>query len=151
MPLATMMAMREPTPSPRRRRTINCAALEARSGLPAGRRRQARLRVRLPARLETRADILQAILADLSQCGGRVLTDAKLLRGDEVLLDWAGFEAFGEVVWCDHNQCGIAFVEPIPGETILATRKINDAAQLPDDRAMLRQIAAQWADGSRRL
>ncbi|MCJ2181761.1 PilZ domain-containing protein [Novosphingobium sp. 1949] len=139
-----------------RRRTISRQAIEqaqahaAADGQPS-RRRQSRLRVRLPATLETRAESHQAILADLSTTGARVLSDARLPAGCEVVLAWAGYEAFGEVIWCQHNQCGIAFVETIRQDTVFATRAINDASQLPDDRALLKKIAAQWVQGSRRL
>ncbi|GAM05455.1 PilZ domain-containing protein [Novosphingobium sp. MBES04] len=145
--------MRETDPSDChvRRRTISRAALENRPEVPSGRRSQSRLRVRLPARIETLAEDFQVILADLSGNGARFLTDARLPPGSEVVLAWGRHEAFGEVVWCAHNQCGLAFVEPLDRRVLLDTRALNDAAQLPDDRAMLKQIASQWVRGVRRL
>lgn len=101
--------------------------------------------------IESRSEQVQGILADLSLQGARILSNGAFTQGMEVLIRWIDQVAFGEVKWSQHNQCGIAFVEPLALDVILRTRAINDASQLPDDRAMLKQIAAQWVQGSRRL
>ncbi|MBT0670866.1 PilZ domain-containing protein [Novosphingobium profundi] len=134
-----------------RRRPIRPADAANGPAVPGGRRRHSRLRVRLPARMESRCSDHQVILSDIALWGARVLTDATLARGTEVVLAWSTFEAFGEVVWCSQQQCGISFVEPITAQDLLTTRAINDAARLPDERTLIRQIASQWVQGIRRL
>jgi len=119
--------------------------------LPTGRRRRSRLRVRLPARLVTRTETRSVILSDLSLTGARVLTGSGLSPGCEAVLEWQGHEAFGEIVWHFGNACGLHFFDPLDEEALLATRAMDDAARLPQDRELLRQIARQWVEGSTRL
>lgn len=135
-------------PFPARRRHICVARCAEPSITGSGRRKLARLRVRLAARISTLCETRQTILADLSQRGARVLTEARFEPGCEVLLEWGEHEALGEVVWCNLNQCGIAFVEPIDEATLIATRQLNDAARLPREREVLRRIARRWASGT---
>ncbi len=130
---------------------INRAALEGPVETLSGRRRRSRLRVRLAAQLATRSEAHQAILADISLDGARIQTEVPIVPGTEILIEWAGFEAFGDVVWCKDGQCGIVFEEPIARPILLATRAVHDAARLPDDRNLLRRIASQWVRGNRRL
>lgn len=120
-------------------------------GADRGRRGRSRLRVRLPARLVTRTLTKQVILADLSLTGAKVATDAELKLGTEVVLEWGKFEAFGEVVWCRGQFCGIAFFDPIAQGVLLATRDLDDTSHLPRDRDMLREVAQGWVKGGTRL
>ncbi len=117
----------------------------------AGRRSRSRLRVRLPARVITRTQTGQAILADLSLTGAKVSTDAELKLGGEVVLEWGRFEAFGEVVWIRGQYCGISFFDMIEPAVLIATRDLDDRSHLPRDRDMLREVAQGWVKGGTRL
>lgn len=117
----------------------------------AGRRGRSRLRVRLPARVVTRTQTGQAILADLSLTGAKISTDAELKLGGEVVLEWGKFEAFGEVVWVRGQYYGISFIDMIAPAVLIATRDLDDAAHLPRDRDMLREVAQSWVKGGTRL
>ncbi|CCA94060.1 conserved hypothetical protein [Novosphingobium sp. PP1Y] len=116
-----------------------------------GRREQSRLRVRLPVRLETRSVTCRAILIDLSSSGARLALENLPRVGTEALILWDKYEAFGEVVWAEGVQCGIAFFDPLPGDVVLKTRELDDAAHLPQDKELLRQVARQWVEGTTRL
>lgn len=116
-----------------------------------GRRGNGRLRVRLPARLVTRTDTWHVILSDLSMRGARVITGRRMEPGQEAVLEWSGFDAFGEVVWCDGERCGLSFLDPIEEPTLIATRDLDDLSRLPRDRELLRQVARNWVDGTVRL
>lgn len=119
--------------------------------LHAGRRKRSRLRVRLPARLVTRSDTQSVILCDLSLNGAQVTTRDPLRLGSEAVLEWGKFEAFGEVVWCEGNRCGLSFFDPITTQELMATRDIDTVAHLPQDRELVRQTARQWVEGQGRL
>jgi len=118
---------------------------------PTGRRRRSRLRVRLPARVITLSETHNAILFDLSLLGAKARIGAPVRVGGDVVLEWNGHEAFGEVVWCQQGFCGIAFFEAISPDLLLATREYNETAQLPQDREIVRQTARQWVEGTTRL
>lgn len=116
-----------------------------------GRRNRSRLHIRLPAKMETRAENLRVVMIDLSTTGARVLLQDLPQSGTEVVLYWDKYEAFGEVVWAEGVHCGISFFDPIPEETVLATREFDDAARLPKDKELLRQAARHWVEGTTRL
>lgn len=119
--------------------------------LHAGRRKRSRLRVRLPARLVTRCDTQSVVLCDLSLHGAQVTTKNPLKLGSEAVLEWSGFEAFGEVVWCSGDRCGLSFFDDITPQMLLDTRDLDTVAHLPRDRDMARQTARQWVEGQGRL
>lgn len=112
-----------------------------------GRRQRSRLRVRLRARLSTRTLTEAVILEDLSLHGAKIITHAVLKPGTEAVLEWHGFEAFGEVVWCASGRCGLSFFDMITPEVLLATRDLDDAGHLPRDSDLARESAQQWAQG----
>jgi len=116
-----------------------------------GRRGRSRLRVRLPARLVTRTETQHVILSDLSLGGARILAGYSLPSGLEAVLEWARFNAFGEIVWCDGQNSGIRFLDPLDETTILATRDIDDSSRLPRESDLVRRVAQGWAEGSARL
>ena len=116
-----------------------------------GRRNRSRLRVRLPAKLETRTETSRVILVDLSTTGARVLSENLPKVGTEAVLHWDKYEAFGEVVWAEGVHGGIAFFDPLTEQDVLATRDLDDAARLPQDRELLRQAARHWVEGTTRL
>jgi hypothetical protein len=101
--------------------------------------------------METRSSTTRVILADLSTTGARVLSETPPKKGTEVLLLWGKHEAFGEVVWAEGVHFGVSFFDPIPEAVVLATRELDNAAHLPQDRELLRQAARHWVEGSTRL
>lgn len=115
-----------------------------------GRRRRSRLRVRLQARLVTRTETRSIILTDLSLSGAQIMTDQPLRLGCEVVLEWGSYEAFGEVVWTGGNRCGVSFFDAISPAVVVATRDLDDAAHLPQDKEIVRQMARHWVEGTPR-
>lgn len=90
------------------------------------------------------------MLEDLSLHGARVATQALLKPGCEAVLEWGGFEAFGEVVWCVGGRCGLSFFDVITPKMLLDTRDLDDATRLPQDKELARQSAQQWVEGTLR-
>lgn len=117
----------------------------------SGRRSRSRLRVRLPARLVTRSETLSVVLNDLSLNGAQITVPIPLRVGCEAVIEWARFEAFGEVVWTGGGRCGLAFFDPITQADLLATRELNETAGLPQEKELVRQTARQWVEGTARL
>lgn len=101
--------------------------------------------------METRTDTSRVILIDLSTTGARLLAENLPKAGTEAVLRWDKYEAFGEIVWVEGVHCGVSFFDPIPEQDVLATRELNDAARLPQDRELLRQAARHWVEGTTRL
>ena len=88
------------------------------------------------------------ILVDVSTTGARVLVEDLPRIGTEAVLYWDKYEAFGEVVWAEGVHCGIAFFDPIAEQDVLATRELDDAARLPQDKELLRRAARHWVEGT---
>lgn len=118
---------------------------------PRGRRESSRLRVRLAVRLVSRSGTQHAVLIDLSTRGAQVATNEPLRVGDELVLMWGGFEAFGDVVWSGPRHCGIALADPLPQSVLLGTRQLDATERLPDDRELTRRSARSFVKGNVRL
>jgi len=116
-----------------------------------GRRARSRLRVRLPVKVTTLSCTQTGVLADLSLTGARLLITRPAGPGAEVLLQWCGHEAFGTVSWEHDGMCGVHFTEAITPKVLVATRDIDDAGHLPEDRDINRALAAEWVMGRRKL
>lgn len=82
------------------------------------------------------------MLCDLSTDGALVLNATELQAGEQVILCWAGFEAFGSIRWSDGQLAGIGFQESLPWETVLASR------QEQDERGFSAKAAEYWVQGS---
>ena len=92
------------------------------AGAPAHRRQHARLRLGMPARLETLDGNQPVRLIDLSQSGAQVVLEQRReLR--RAVLCWLDFEAFGFVAWRDEDHVGIEFEELVPMEQLFETRQ----------------------------
>lgn len=116
-----------------------------------GKRRHARLRVRLPAKLITLDGEFRVVLCDLSTGGARVGKPGLVLNGGHAILQWGRFEAFCELAWCRSGLIGAQFEEPIPKEWIIATRELDSAERLPDEEQLKRAVARDWVSGQLRL
>jgi len=116
-----------------------------------GRRAAARLRVRLPVRLVLLTETMNGVLADLSQSGARIALPRPVDERLEAMLLWGRFEAFGTIAWSAGRLCGMTFDEPIDGNVLIATRRLDDAARLPEDRELVRRSARSFVQGVVRL
>src|SRR4051812_8296977 len=88
----------------------------------AHRRQHARLRLGIPARLESLEGNEAVRLIDLSQSGAHVvLTKPHDLR--RAVLCWLEFEAFGFVAWREGDHVGMEFEELVPMEQLFETRQ----------------------------
>lgn len=114
-----------------------------------GRRRDSRLRLHIPARLETIHGNYSALLIDLSQSGGHVLTDERLIHGQDALLVWLKYEAFGRVVWASQRQAGLEFDELLDPQTLLSTRDRADRDTRKEDQHEAFLAARAWYNGQR--
>jgi hypothetical protein len=91
------------------------------------------------------------ILIDLSLSGARVQTSQPARLGDEAVLMWGSFEAFGQVVWASPSLCGLALFDPITDAMLLGTRQLDQVARLPEDRDLVRSTARSYVQGGVRL
>ncbi len=66
---------------------------------PVGRRRDSRLRLRLAARVITRAGVHSVILCDLSRQGASVLARQAFGCSGPAVLQWDRHEFFGDIQW----------------------------------------------------
>ncbi len=93
-------------------------------GTPVHRRAFARLRTKYPAKLILLSGNLKGFLLDLSATGAKVILDeCEPLRGEGVL-QWAGFEGFGEVKWAEDTIIGFEFLEDLPADALESTRDL---------------------------
>jgi hypothetical protein len=90
------------------------------------RRCEARLRVRLAARLVALSGIQTVQLNDLSRNGAGITLAEPLKVGKTVLLQWRSLDHFATVVWTKDDRCGVQFEEPIPVEILLEARRLTD-------------------------
>lgn len=107
--------------------------------------------MRLPARLVALDFNLAVVLCDLSQFGARIEREGKLLPCCEVVLTWYDFEAFGRIIWSHSGESGISFYDPIPPNWLIATRDLDDAEHLKDNRDLVRRQAQEWVKGQTRI
>jgi len=114
-----------------------------------GRRRDSRLRVGVPAQIITLHGQFTASLADLSQSGAHIRTKGGLVRGEELVVTWLGFEAFGTVVWTALGEAGLEFDEPLAVPILLQTRQQVDQGLAPSSEQAAYEGARSWYMGYR--
>ena len=119
-----------------------------------GRRDRSRLRTELPASLTTLNGVHGAHLIDLSLTGAKVLvTDRRgiteaLRPGQGAVLEWAGYEAFGSLIWAEGDLCGISFEDRLDPNSLLATRDLEDRyAAAGRARSDLMRTTRDWVQG----
>lgn len=113
----------------------------------AGRRARSRLRLSVPARIETTFDRFEAVLLDISLTGARIAVTDELAPGRDLVLSWSSHEAFGQVVWANGATCGLRFYRPLAPAALIATRDVHDG-RIPDpDGAIARRFARDWVEG----
>ena len=94
-----------------------------------GRRRAPRLRLAIDARLITTWGEYPVRLDNLSETGAHI-SRPQHERFARCVLQWLGFEAWGEMVWVRGGYCGIRFDKPLPEDWVDATRA--RPAELPE-------------------
>lgn len=112
-----------------------------------GRRGDSRLRLELPVQLTTLDGHPKALLCDLSQSGAHVHSLEPLEVGEELVLEWLDFEAFGKVMWVRGRDAGVQFYDRVSPQMLLDTRDRIDQHRLPDDRVAIVEAARQWCQG----
>lgn len=112
-----------------------------------GKRITSRLRLRLAARIMTTAQFWPAELLDLSYFGGRIACDDPPQPGQEVLIEWADFDAFGMVVWASQRTCGVRFFDPLKPGVLIATRDRNDVEPVQTSKDRARHEARDFVQG----
>lgn len=124
--------------------------------MATGRRERSRLRTDLPASLTTLNGVFGAQLIDLSLTGAKVLVSNRhgiteeLHSGLEAVLAWAGFEAFGTLVWAEGDLCGMDFERMLDPAIVLETRDLEDRyAAAGRARSDLMQLTKVWVQGLR--
>lgn len=115
-----------------------------------GKRAESRLRVRLPARVETLEFRTPTVLRDLSRNGARIELAGPPLKPCDIVLCWDRYEAFGRVEWSHSGETGIRFEQAIPAQWLAATRALDDAERLMGRLGPDRRFAKEWATGQLR-
>ena len=113
-----------------------------------GRRKYSRLRVRLPAKLVTLSTTISTVLLDISIEGAKIEAKGDIHCGDQAVLLWDRYEAFGRIAWIDGPACGVLFEEPITPKVLIATRDLDDEQHLPEDRELDRRRVQAWVNGA---
>ncbi len=116
---------------------------------PIGRRRDARLRLDIPAQLITLDGQLTASLADLSQSGAHIRASSRTIHRGDAVLYWMGFEAFGRIVWSTDTEAGLEFDELLAPAVLLQTRMQVDCGRIPSLEQMAYEGARSWYTGYR--
>lgn len=109
-----------------------------RSDLFGNRRRYRRIEAGQRLLLISVASRMDGALRDFSQTGARVrLRMTPTRRGRDVLPRWGSQEIFGQVVWSEGNEAGVAFHKPILPEELVETVGGEVPAALPTGRRVL--------------
>ncbi|MFC3102144.1 PilZ domain-containing protein [Altererythrobacter lauratis] len=112
--------------------------------VPIGRRRDARLRLGVPAQLITLAGQYTVSLADLSQSGAHVAARLPFEVSRDAVLSWMGFEAFGRIVWHRGCEAGIEFDDLLPEAVLLQTRQQVDSGKVRSFEQEVYEDARSW-------
>lgn len=114
-----------------------------------GRRRDSRLRVGVPAQLITLHGQFTASLCDLSQSGAHIRAKGDLFRGEDAVLLWLGFEAFGKIVWASNGEGGLEFDEMLAPAILIQTRDQVDLGHAQTAEQAAYEGARSWFMGYR--
>ncbi len=113
-----------------------------------GRRERSRVRLRLPARLITLDATQTATLADLSLTGARLIATGPVRVGEDAIVQWDHYEAFGRVVWTRDGQCGVCFDTMITPNMVIAARDLHDSVLRKGGLDEYREAALSWVNGA---
>lgn len=115
---------------------------------PSGRRQGRRVRVCLPASIETLTGFHPAQLTSLSAGGAAVDVSIPVRLGEDLVLRCPdlGLDAFSTVVWFSDGRCGVKFDEPLSDAELLAARTLSDR-QPHIVKAQRLAAAKAWSEG----
>lgn len=114
-----------------------------------GRRESRRVRVYIPASIETLHGNHAAELTSLSCTGAAISLQSVPKLSADLVLRCGSLEAFCTVVWVKPGRCGLHFDEPITETEVLSARQTSD--QLPASQQAQRMAAAKaWVEGNSR-
>jgi len=126
-------------------RSARAAPLDSQYVPEEHRRNCPRLRLGIPARLETLEGTREARLIDLSQTGAKIDCPGAQTIGQAVL-QWLEFETFGETVWRDGELLGVRFDRPLSPSVIFTTRQLAPSVVARADQAVS-AAAREWVTG----
>ena len=113
-----------------------------------GRRSAPRLRLSIPAKLQTISHTLPCVLLDVSRTGAQVSLPDPLPLDEACFVCFSGHEVFASVVRCDAGLNGLQFEAAIADEDVLAVRRFGESYQ-KEERAALKANARAWVTGRR--
>lgn len=112
-----------------------------------GRRGASRLRICLPAKVDTITGRAPGVIHDLSQSGARLRLQSVPRAGADVVITIGSLEAFGTVVWANDNFIGLKFYDPLSLQQVLDVRA--EAEKLPaTQRRELSEAGQGWCLGT---
>ena len=111
----------------------------------SGRRHFERLRLNIPARLTTFDGTFVVVLNNLSRTGA-YLTRPRTDPISQGVLEWLGYEVFGDIIWHRLGHCGMQFEAAIDEEWVNRTRALSSNLIRREERA-LRSAAREWVSG----
>jgi len=109
-----------------------------------GRRRDARLRVQVPALLVLVTGQYKAALCNISQTGAQMQVTEPVRTGMDGVLQWLDFEAFGTLVWVKRGFVGMEFDEPLATAVLVETRDLFDQRDFVSEDEAARKQARDW-------
>ena len=117
-----------------------------------GRRGAARLRLSLPARLQTMTDTRRCILLDLSQTGAKIGLEEPLRGGASAILELHGIDQFGTIVRQSKGGNGgingLEFEAPLTRSDVLAVRQFAETFEEREMQALRSEVRA-WVMGAK--
>lgn len=112
------------------------------------RRKESRLRLRLPAFAILHSATERVVLCDLSQGGAKIFSNIDLPEGRDLVLRWGKHEAFGTIMWKREGMNGVQFDEPLAVSAIIDTRDLQDGGEGLDRHGVSRWVAKTgWGFG----
>ncbi len=111
-----------------------------------GRRRAARLRVSVPAKLITVTGTQRCLLIDVSRTGAQIALSRPLSIGDAGFLQVGGLELFGSTIREGAGANGLDFDVEMSDEDVLVIRRYAETYQM-DERKALMAEARKWVTG----
>jgi hypothetical protein len=95
------------------------------------RRAARRTRATCAASLRTLSNETFGHLWDLSQTGARVSVEKPPEPGENAMLKWGGEKAMCQVIWVEHDMCGLAFDSPINPEVVESSARLIGIVEQP--------------------
>lgn len=95
------------------------------------RRASERLRLSLPANIETLEFVAPVLMLDLGPFGARMVLPYKP-RLLDAQLRWLQFDAMGQIIWSADNICGMKFNRPLSSLKLRRTAAASPATDFGD-------------------